>query len=87
MLPALYRIIRVVTVSPGPQYQRKRHNGLHNRRQFARVEVKWPATIITTDGPFVGETIDISHVGLSIYCKELLPIGQEFRLELQPPNC
>jgi len=57
------------------------------RRQFARVEVKWPATIITSDGPLVGETIDISQVGLSIYCKEPLPIGQEFRLELQPPNC
>jgi hypothetical protein len=57
------------------------------RRQFTRVEVKWPATIITTDGPLVGETIDISQVGLSIYCKEQLPIGQEFRLELQPPNC
>ncbi|MHA1939883.1 MAG: PilZ domain-containing protein [Candidatus Thorarchaeota archaeon] len=57
------------------------------KRQFARVEVKWPATIITSDGPLVSETIDISQVGLSIYCKEPLPIGQEFRLELQPPNC
>jgi hypothetical protein len=57
------------------------------KRQFARVEVKWPATIITSDGQLVGETIDISQVGLSIYCKEALPIGQEFRLEIQPPNC
>jgi hypothetical protein len=59
----------------------------NEKRQFARVEVKWPATIITSDGQLVGETIDISQVGLSIYCKEPLPIGQEFRLEIQPPNC
>jgi len=58
-----------------------------DKRQFARVEVKWPTTIITSDGQLVGETIDISQVGLSIYCKEPLPIGQEFRLEIQPPNC
>jgi hypothetical protein len=56
------------------------------KRQFARVEVKWPATIITSDGPLVSETIDISQVGLSIYCKEPLPSGREFRLEIQPPN-
>jgi hypothetical protein len=57
------------------------------KRQFARVEVKWPATVITANGQLVGETIDISQAGLSVYCEKLLPIGQEFRLEIQPPNC
>jgi hypothetical protein len=56
------------------------------KRQFARVEVKWPATIMASDGPLLGETIDISQVGLSIYCREPLTSGQEFRLEIQPPN-
>lgn len=57
------------------------------KRQFARVEVKWPVTVITSNGQLVGETLDMSQVGLSIYCKEPLPIGQEFRLEIQPPDC
>jgi hypothetical protein len=57
------------------------------KRQFARIQVKWPATVITSNGQLAGETLDMSQVGFSIYCKEPLPIGQEFRLEIQPPNC
>ena len=69
-------------------YQELRSNMAiyEEKRQFTRVEVKWPTIVITSNGQLVGETIDISQAGLSVYCEELLPIGQEFRLEIQPPN-
>ena len=57
-----------------------------DRRRFERIEVKWPTTVITSDGEFVGETKSLSQVGASFYCRELPPIGQEFRLEIQPPG-
>ena len=57
-----------------------------DRRRFERIEVKWPTTVITSDGEFTGETKSLSQVGASFYCRELPPIGQEFRLEIQPPS-
>jgi hypothetical protein len=42
--------------------------------------------IITSDGEFSGETKSLSQVGASFYCRELPPMGQEFRLEIQPPR-
>ena len=57
-----------------------------DRRRFERIEVKWPTTIITSDGEFTGETKSLSQVGASFYCRELPPVGQEFRLEIQPPS-
>lgn len=57
-----------------------------DRRRFERAEVKWPATIITAHGQIPGETKSISQVGVSIYCRELPPIGRECRLEIQPPD-
>ncbi len=56
------------------------------RRRFERIEVTWPTIVITSDGQFVGETKSLSQVGASFYCRELPPIGQEFRLEIQPPS-
>ena len=57
-----------------------------DRRRFERIEVKWPTTVITSEGEFTGETKIVSQVGASFYCRELPPIGQEFRLEIQPPS-
>ncbi len=57
-----------------------------DRRRFERIEVKWPTTVITSDGQFAGETKSLSQVGASFYCRELPPLGQEFRLEIQPPS-
>ena len=57
-----------------------------DRRRFERIEVKWPTTVITSAGQFTGETKTLSQVGASFYCRELPPIGQEFRLEIQPPS-
>ena len=55
-------------------------------RQFARVEVKWPAIVIVSDTQIAAETEDISEIGVCIYCQELPPLEEEFRLEIQPPN-
>ena len=57
-----------------------------DRRRFERVEVKWPTTVIIGKGEFAGETKSLSQVGASFYCRELPPMGQEFRLEIQPPG-
>ena len=57
-----------------------------DRRRFERVEIKWPAIVITSYGQSTGETKSLSQVGASFYCRKLPPIGQEFRLEIQPPN-
>ena len=57
-----------------------------DRRRFERIEVKWPTTVITSEGEFTGETKSVSQVGASFYCRELPPMGQEFRLEIQPPS-
>lgn len=57
-----------------------------DRRRFERVEIKWPAIVITSYGESTGETKSLSQVGASFYCRKLPPIGQEFRLEIQPPN-
>ena len=57
-----------------------------DRRRFVRAEATWPATIITSNGQFPGETKSISQVGVSIHCRDLPPIGRECRLEIQPPD-
>jgi hypothetical protein len=57
-----------------------------DRRQFLRAEVKWPATIIPSSRQTPAEIKSISEAGASIYCQQLPPAGQEFRLEIRPPN-
>ena len=57
-----------------------------DRRRFERIEVKWPTTIITCNGESAGETKSLSQVGAAFYCRELPPMGQEFRLKIQPPS-
>jgi hypothetical protein len=57
-----------------------------DRRQFLRAGVKWPAAIIPSSRPTPAEIKSISQTGASIYCQQLPPAGQEFRLEIQPPN-
>lgn len=56
------------------------------KREFLRAEIKWPATIITSQAQLVGETKDVSQVGVSISCQELPALGEEFRLVIQPPD-
>ena len=57
-----------------------------DRRQLLRAEVKWPATIIPSGEPAPAEIRTISQAGASLCSEQLPPAGQEFRLEIQPPN-
>jgi hypothetical protein len=59
---------------------------IKDRRQFARVEVKWFVIILSSEDQPPGEIKSISQVGASIYCQKPLPAGQELGLEIQPPN-
>ena len=59
---------------------------MNDRRQFARAEVKWPVTIVSSEQQASGEIENISQVGASIYSQNLHPPGQELSLEIQPPN-
>ena len=59
---------------------------MNDRRQFARAEVKWPVTIVSSEQQASGEIENISQVGVSIYSQNLHPPGQELSLEIQPPN-
>ena len=59
---------------------------IKDRRQFARVEVKWPVIILSSEDQPPGEIKSISQVGASIYCQKPLPAGEELGLEIQPPN-
>ena len=68
-------------------YWGERYNDLmKDRRQFSRVEVKWPVTIVSSEQQASGEIESISQVGASIYSQKLPPPGQELSLEIQPPN-
>jgi len=59
---------------------------MKDRRQFARSEVKWPVTIVSSEHKASGEIESISKMGASIYSQELPLPGQELSLEIQPPD-
>ena len=60
---------------------------IKERRLFERVEMRWPVTVMVSDGlPLAGETKNISHFGVNIRCQELPLLGQVYRLEIKPPN-
>ena len=55
------------------------------RRLQPRVEVSWPVTMLTSEGPIHGETKDISMQGAFIYCSKLLPLAERFVLSVKAP--
>ena len=55
------------------------------RRLQPRVEVKWPVTMLTSEGAIKGETKDISMQGAFIYCDNPLPIFERFVLSVKAP--
>ena len=55
------------------------------RRLQPRVEVSWPVTMLTSEGPIIGETRDISMQGAFIYCNKLLPLAERFVLSVKAP--
>ena len=55
------------------------------RRLQPRVEVKWPVTMLTSEGAIQGETRDISMQGAYIYCDQPFPLHERFVLSVKAP--
>jgi hypothetical protein len=55
------------------------------RRLQPRVEVRWPVTLLTSEGSVQGETRDISMQGAFIYCDKSLPLSERFVLSVKAP--
>jgi hypothetical protein len=55
------------------------------RRLQPRVEVKWPVSLLTSEGSIQGETKDISMQGAFIYCAKPLPLSERFVLSVKAP--
>jgi hypothetical protein len=55
------------------------------RRLQPRVEVKWPVTMLTSEGAIKGETKDISMQGAFIYCDKPLTLSERFVLSVKAP--
>lgn len=56
------------------------------KREYSRVEVSWPATILTAQGPIEGETKNISFRGALIILRELPDLNGPLRLAIEIPN-
>ena len=55
------------------------------RRLRPRVEVRWPVTMLTSEGSMQGETRDISMQGAFIYCERPLALSERFVLSVKAP--
>jgi hypothetical protein len=53
-------------------------------RRHPRVEVAWPVTIVTPDGPVIGRTQNLSLGGTLIHCTEVPEFLYDFRLVFRP---
>ena len=56
------------------------------KREYSRVEVSWPDTILTAQGPIEGETKNISFRGALIILRELPDLNGPLRLAMEIPN-
>ncbi|MGA1825048.1 MAG: PilZ domain-containing protein [bacterium] len=59
---------------------------IKEKRQYERVEIRWPVTIESSHGSITGETKDISLGGIFIICQTPLPLGESFSLTLHIPD-
>lgn len=56
------------------------------RRKHTRVQARWPATVLSYDGPIEGETRNITVTGMLIRCKEPLRPNKTYLISIRPPN-
>ena len=56
------------------------------RRKYPRVEIRWPVTVMTSDGPKDGETRNIGAGGALISCKHPLPLHEKVCAILKIPS-
>jgi len=54
------------------------------KRQYPRVEVAWPVTVVTPDGLMIGRTQNLSLGGTLIHCPEVPEFFYNFRLFFRP---
>ena len=54
------------------------------KRQYPRVEISWPVTIVTDYGLMIGRTQNLSLVGTLILCPEVPELFYSFRLFFRP---
>jgi len=57
-----------------------------DRREHSRVEVTWPVSIFTSQGPVEGEIKDISKGGALIHCNQLPETDQSLELRIDIPD-
>lgn len=56
------------------------------RRKYRRVEIKWPVTIMTPDGPKSGQTKNIGVGGALLACKYPLPLHERVCVIFEVPG-
>jgi hypothetical protein len=56
------------------------------KRQYPRVEITWPVTILTPNGPKGGRIQNISLGGAFIQCTKVPELDDFFRLVIRPPE-
>ena len=58
----------------------------NERREHARIEVKWPITLFTNNDTIEGELQNITVKGVYIFCEKPLPLNTVFRMSILPPS-
>lgn len=56
------------------------------RREFPRVRVKWPVSVVTGNATIQAETRNITVNGIFILSKDLLRLNETLLLHISPPN-
>ncbi len=56
------------------------------RRKYPRVEIRWPLTLMTSEGAKEGETKNIGAGGALISCQYPLPLHEKICVILKIPN-
>ena len=56
------------------------------RREFPRVRVKWPVSVVTDNATILAETRNITVNGIFILSKDLLRLNETFPFHISPPN-
>lgn len=56
------------------------------RREFPRVRVKWPVSVVTDNATILAETRNITVNGIFISSKDLVRLNETFPFHISPPN-
>ena len=59
---------------------------MNERRKQPRIEINWPVEVFVNDRTIEGEVKNITIKGIFVCCKEELPLKENFRISIFPPN-